>query len=79
VKISFKLSDLLALSHTYQDEEYITFEIARLQNPDNFGHTHTAYVKKQVEAEVSTVEEPKPKSKTRKAKTAEIPSGELPF
>jgi hypothetical protein len=80
VKISLKLSLLAELAHKYEGEDYITFEVARLQNEDNFGHTHTAYVNKQVEAEEpSTVQEPKASKKVRKSKKTDAKQDNLPF
>jgi hypothetical protein len=55
VRISCKIADLVKLAHNYNGEDYITFEVAKLQNPDNFGHSHTAYVNKMTE-----VQEPAP-------------------
>ena len=82
IRISCKIADLEKLSHQYNGEDYITFEVARLQNPDSFGHQYTAYVNKLVETrEPATVQEPSAPKKTHKAPkpspaTADI---ELPF
>jgi hypothetical protein len=81
IRISCKILDLEKLSHQYNGEDYITFEVARLQNPDSFGHTHTAYVNKLVEScEPATVQEPSTPKKTRKApQPAPAESLDLPF
>ena len=82
IRISCKIAELVKLSHQYNGEDYITFEVARLQNPDSFGHQYTAYVNKLVETrEPATVQEPSAPKKTRKATkpapaTADI---DLPF
>ena len=82
IRISCKIADLEKLSHQYNGEDYVTFEVARLQNPDSFGHQYTAYVNKLVETrEPSIVQEPSAPKKTRKAPkpspaTADI---DLPF
>jgi hypothetical protein len=76
VRISVKLEDLAKLSHNYEGTDYVTFEVAKLQSPDNFGHTHTAYVNKLVE------EDDKPAKGSKKAKKAPrtpAPDGDLPF
>jgi len=49
VKFSFKLSEIAKLSHVFNGEDYITFEVAKLKNTDSFGHGYTAYVNKLVE------------------------------
>jgi len=68
IRISCKIADLEKLSHQYNGEDYITFEVARLQNPDSFGHQYTAYVNKLVETrEPATVQEPSSRKKTRQA------------
>ena len=68
VKVTLKVDELLKYQHEYNGEQYISFELARLQTPDKFDRTHTAYV--------STMEdEPEktsaPKKKVRKAQRAE--------
>ena len=70
VKFSFKLSEIAKLSHVFNGEDYITFEVAKLKNPDSFGHGYTAYVNKLVETpepQASLVEDA-PKKNTRKPK-----------
>ncbi len=83
VRMSFKMSEIIKHTHSYNDEDYITFEIAALKNPDQFGNTHTAYVSKMV-----TVEDPKPETKpskngkkkaSKKAETVEDPNEDFPF
>ena len=70
VKISCKISDILEHAHEYKGEEYITFEVAKLQNPDSFGNEYTVYVNKLVETE-KTVE----KSQVNESKTAKPGKG----
>jgi hypothetical protein len=56
--------------HTYMkgDKEYITFEIAKLKEPDHFDNTHTLYVNVAHEVEVTaSANEPEaPKMETPK-------------
>ena len=49
VKFSFKMSEIAKHAHTFNGEDYITFEVAKLKNQDSFGHDYTAYVNKLVE------------------------------
>ena len=65
VKITCKLEDLQKFAYDYDGTEYVTFEIAKMKNPDSFSRTHTAYVSQKEEAEVN---EPKPEKKTAKPK-----------
>ena len=44
VKVTLKVSEVLKHKHEFEGEEYITFEVARMQKPDDFDRTHTAYV-----------------------------------
>lgn len=44
VKVTLKVADVLKHKHEFEEEEYITFELARMQKPDDYGRTHTAYV-----------------------------------
>ena len=78
VKFSFKMSEIAKLTHVFNGEEFITFEVAKLKNPDSFGHTYTAYVNKLVETpepQASLVEDA-PKKSTRKPKRSATPKTE---
>ncbi|MDX8339064.1 hypothetical protein SLH46_07705 [Draconibacterium sp. IB214405] len=43
VKATVKMTELLKYVHEYEGEQYCTFEVARLQEPDKFGRDHTVY------------------------------------
>lgn len=49
VKVTLKLEDLQALSFEFEGTKYVSFEVAQMINPDNFGRTHTCYYSKLVE------------------------------
>ena len=49
VKVTCRLDDLKAIAYDFEGTDYVTFEIAQMQNPDNFGRTHTCYYRKEVE------------------------------
>ena len=70
------MEDILEHAHEYKGEQFLTFEVARLQKPDSFGNGYTVYVNKLVETEDKPAKAaPKtaaPKEKTRK-KTREQP------
>jgi hypothetical protein len=48
VKFSFNLKDLMRIAHEYNDEMYVTFETAAMQNPDKYRKTHVARVRGKV-------------------------------
>lgn len=75
VTVTVEISELEKFQHEYKGTNYVTFEVAKLKNPDKFGRTHTVYVnnlvKKDDEPEQEQPEE-KPKGKGRRKKqTAE--------
>jgi len=78
IKINLKISDIVKSAHKYKDEDYISLEVSKLQNTDNFGHDYTAYVNRLEEEKVS---EPAANSKkqTRKSKAAKQKASESPF
>ncbi len=85
VRISCRIEDIIKHAHQYKDEEWISFEVARLQNPDQFGNTHTAYVNKLVDDPQDSKKQKKapqkagkPAKSTKKAKTAKVEET-LPF
>ena len=69
VKFSFKLSEIVKLTHIFNGEDYLSFEVAKLKTPDSYGHGFTAYVNKMVETpeEAGRVED-SPKKTTKKTK-----------
>ena len=83
IKINLKIEDLVKFSHKYNDEDYITVEIAKMKSPDKFGHDYTVYVNRLEESEVKEpvrVEEtPKKKRSTSKKRSKATPTGDLPF
>ncbi len=67
VKITLKVEELLKYQHEYEGEMYISFEVAKMQNADKFGRTHTVYVTTSEDAP----EEKPQKSRKPKKQTAE--------
>ena len=51
VRVTLKIEELLKHQHEFQGEKLLTFELSRLQEPDKFGRTHTAFVSVKEEAE----------------------------
>ena len=78
IKINLKISDILKFAHKYNDEDYISLEVAKLLNSDNFGHDYTVYVNR-LEVEQVTEPAPAPKKQTKKSKAAKQETSEVPF
>lgn len=66
VKVTLKLEDLRALAFEFEGTLYVSFEVAQMINPDNFGRTHTVYHSKLVEKPADPDQKQKPARKTRK-------------
>ena len=86
IKISFNMTAVQELTHEYKGETYLSFEVAKMKQPDQFGNDFTVYVNKLEEAAVpatSSVNEPSQKvkktRKTRNSSAAPVPPEELPF
>lgn len=56
IRATVKMSELLKFVHQYKGEQYCTFEVAKLQNPDKFGREYTVYCTTIVEDEVDKKE-----------------------
>jgi len=78
IKINLKISDIVKFANKYNDEDYISLEVAKLQNTDNFGHDYTVYVNR-LEEEQVTEPSPTPKKQTKKSKAAKQETSEVPF
>jgi len=69
VRISVKKSELEKCSHEYEGETYVTFEVARMQQPDKYGKTHTCYCQSR-EEEPEAPKETFGKGKPKKEKAS---------
>ena len=79
IKINLKISDIVKFAHNYNDEDYISLEVAKLLNPDNFGHGYTVYVNRLEEEQVSKPA-PAAKKQTKKSKASKKEAvAEVPF
>jgi len=78
IKLNLKIADLVKFAHKYNDEDYISLEVAKLQKPDNFGHDYTVYVNR-LEEEQATEPAPAPKKQIKKSKAAKLETSEVPF
>ncbi len=68
VKVTLKVEELLKVTHKFEGVEYLTFELAKMQNTDDYGRTHTAYVS--VRDAATEEETPSDKADKKAAKAA---------
>jgi hypothetical protein len=71
-KCTVKVSELLKFVHDYKGEDYVSFEVAKMKEPDQFGRDYTVYC-----TTTEEVADEKPAPKKRKAKKEE--PAEQPF
>ena len=67
-KVTCKLEDLQKFAYEYDGIEYVTFEVAKMKTPDNFGRDYTVYVSTKEE-----VEEPQTQTKRKDKKSSPKP------
>ena len=89
IRVSIKVEEILQHAHEYKGEQYLTFEVAKLQKPDSFGNEYTVYVNKLVETQeqpqktapkTTAPAEKSPKSTKKSAKAIKKPANdEIPF
>ena len=72
VRISLKVEDILEHAHEFKGEQFLTFEVAKLQKPDSYGNEYTVYVNKLVETEEKPAKTA-PKTATPKEKAPRKP------
>ena len=51
VRVTLKMEEVLKHKHEFEGNEYITFEVAKMREPDKFKKTHTCYVSVKEDAE----------------------------
>lgn len=66
-KCTVKVDDLLKFAYSYEGNEFVTFEVAKMKTTDNFGRDYTVYV--------TTKEETEDPKKEKKAKSSNSKSG----
>ena len=84
IRISLKIDDILEHAHEYKGEQFLTFEVAKLQKPDKFDNDYTVYVNKLVETEEKPAKTapkmaPKGEKAPKKSKKQDKYNGEIPF
>ena len=69
IKVTLNLKDLENFSYEFNGDNYLTFEIAKMKAPDQFGREYTCFVSHQEEAEAEETKTEIPPKKTSKKKT----------
>jgi len=77
VKVTVKVEEALKFKHEFNGEEYLTFEVARLREPDKFDRTHTVYVSTLEDSPEN--EEKKPAKAQKKRRVKKDSDENLPF
>lgn len=68
-KCTVKVSELLKFVHDYNGDDYVTFEVAKMKEPDKFGRDYTVYC-----TSTEELAEAKPKQKRKsKKEPADLP------
>jgi len=72
-KVTLKLEEVEKIAYERDGVKYVTFEVAKLKEPDKFGRAYTCYYSHKLE----NVNEPAPKKssvkKSKKGKAEELP------
>jgi len=69
-KVTLKMEEVEKIAYYRDGVKYVTFEVAKLKEPDKFGRTYTCYFSKRTDV----VNEPAPKmsKKIKKDKSPEL-------
>jgi hypothetical protein len=83
VKVVIPVENIQDAIFEKDGKEYLSFEIAKLKNPDKFGRDYTCYYQQKVYSEDAPSNEPEKQKKAQKPagkkKTAKKDSDDLPF
>ena len=70
IKVTINMDGLEHFTYEFNGEYYLTFEVVKMKNPDQFGREYTVYVSRQEEVE-DRLAERKAEKKTSKKKVRE--------
>ena len=83
IRVTCKLEDLQKYARFFDGIQYVTFEVAKMKQPDNYGRDYTVYVSQEEVTETPAPKQDKApvrKSAKPKAKEAEpVAKDDLPF
>ena len=69
-KVTLKLEEVEKIAYERDGVKYVTFEVAKLREPDKFGRTHTCYFSRRADEPVKP-EAPKARGRKKTAKKEE--------
>jgi len=72
-KVTVKLDEVEKIAYDREGVKYVTFEVAKLKEPDKFGRTYTCYYSKKVNVAEEPAPEKKSSKKAKKEKTQDLP------
>lgn len=78
IKVIIPLEEVNKTIFELNGVKYVGFEIAKMQNPDKFGRTHTAYYQT-LEITEDKKETEAPPTKKRASKKSKAETSDLPF
>jgi hypothetical protein len=72
VKVCLSVEEMMKFVHEYKDEQYVSFEVARMKTKNDYGDTHTVFhtTFEQVEEEAPTAKFKIKKDRPSKAQIA---------
>ena len=83
VKVTCKLEELVKFAHWFDAVQYVTLEVAKMKEPDEFHRTHTVYVTREEEAKAAEPDKNEKKETKKSGKKLERaqqdPGDDLPF
>lgn len=72
LKITIRLDALKAIAYEYEGIQYVTFEVAEMLHPDQFGRSHTVYHNTLVENNEPSIEFPAEQPKKKPARKPKV-------
>lgn len=80
VKVVIPMDEALKATFEKNGVTYISFEVAKMKQPDKFNRTHTCYYQTKIQSEPAHDKEPEKQKKAGKKKAKKQPADDdLPF
>lgn len=68
VNVTISMEEAQPFIHEYEGKKYLSFQVAKLKSPNQYGQTHSAYI--YTSDETAPAESTKPKTKRRRSAKA---------
>ena len=72
-KVTLKLEEIEKIAYERDGVKYVTFEVAKLKEPDKFGRTYTCYISKKSDVVNEPAQKKVSGKKTKKEKADQLP------